>query len=124
MGFIIYGEHGKRPEGTKEVLASDLSRFYALVIDGWKPQNQIWALTKGHIILGAASAFSGIYINTIFRRKLRLAHYGQFSTYLPIAVLPTLMTAVFHKSVRFFNHTVYCLDSIENLMFFFPLSYS
>lgn len=100
MSFIIYGEHGKRPEGAKEISASSLTQFYVRVIDSWKPSSQIWALTRGPTVLGIASALSGMHINTVFRRKLRLRAYGQFSTYFPIAVLPTLMTVGFHKSVR------------------------
>lgn len=119
MSFIIFGEHGKRPEGTKEILATDLTHFYDRVIDGWRPQSQIWALTKGPGILAAASALSGIHINTIFRRKLRLQHYGQLSTYLPIGVIPAMMTLSFHKLVRFsITHIVYIrIGNVMNSFF-------
>lgn len=111
MPFIIYGEHGKTPKNAKELTAIQVSEFYDRVIKTWTPQSQIWALSKGPAVLGVVSAISGIYINSIFRRKLRLGVYGQFATYLPIAVLPTLMTVGLHKMVCIFNE-IYVLFSL------------
>lgn len=99
MSFIIHGEHGKRPEGAKQISKGNLLEFYNRVIYGWDTPSDIWALSQGASILGAASAISGIYINTVFRRKLRLGNYGHFSTYLPIAVIPTVTTALYQKTV-------------------------
>lgn len=101
MSFVIQGEPGKPPKNAKEITGSHLIQFYDRVIKTWKPSSEIWALTRGPVILGVGSALSGIFINSTFRRRLRLGYYGQFATYMPIAVLPTMMTVGFHKNVRF-----------------------
>lgn len=48
------------------------------------------------------SGLTSAYINNHYRTKLRLHNYGRFSSYLPVVVLPTLVTALFHQQV-------YCL---------------
>lgn len=124
MSFITYGEHGKRPKDAKEISAAKLTEFYTRVIDTWEPSSQIWALVRGPTVLGVASAMSGIYINHIFRRKLRLGTFGQFSTYLPNAVIPTMMAIGFHKIVcssYIYFHTytisIYCYFSHPKRLF-------
>lgn len=90
--FIQYGDHGKIPEGAKELNSDQLLEFLGKAISTWEPYEDIWALRFGPGIIGAASAATGIWLNYTFRRKLRLGIYGQFTTYFPIAVLPTAMT--------------------------------
>lgn len=70
--------------------------FYDRVIRGWKPQMQIWALSKGKQILSAAAGLGGIFILSIYRKKLRLGHFGQATSYIPIAAFPILLTSVYH----------------------------
>ena len=56
-----------------------------------------FGLRVGPGILGSLSVVSGLLINNHFRTKLKLGSYGRFSTYLPIVVIPAIMTTVFHK---------------------------
>lgn len=49
--------------------------------------------------LGIASAATGIYLNSYFRRKYKLQAYGTISTYLPTCVIPTIMSMLFHMQV-------------------------
>lgn len=123
MTFITYGEHGKRPKNAKEITAHNLAGFYDCVINTWEPPSQIWALTRGPAVLGVASAMSGIYINNIFRRKLRLGTYGQFSTYLPNAVIPTMMTIGFHKTVRS-SYIYFLIKFLLNVIFLIRTDHS
>ncbi|XP_069705524.1 uncharacterized protein [Periplaneta americana] len=37
-----------------------------------------------------------MYINSHFRSRLRLHTYGRISTYLPIVILPSMLSALFH----------------------------
>lgn len=97
--FIQYGEHGKIPVGAKELTSDQLLSFFKKVIESWDPYQDIWALRFGPGIIGAASAASGIWLNYMFRRKLRLGTIGNFATYFPIAVLPTAMTIGVQQAV-------------------------
>jgi len=58
-----------------------------------------WPFRYGFGILGACSALSGLYINSYFRNRLRLHSYGRVSSYLPLVVLPSIMSALFHHQV-------------------------
>lgn len=89
----------EKPEGAIELRRDQVVNFYDLVVSTWKPQSEIWALTFGPKILGAAGALSGMYGNMYFRKKLKLKNYGFFSTYLPNMVLPFLIVNTFHSSV-------------------------
>ncbi|XP_037028007.1 uncharacterized protein LOC119068502 [Bradysia coprophila] len=59
--------------------------------------SKTWSLQYGAGVLGVLSGLTGVYINHHYRGRLRLGSFGAFSTYLPIVVLPTLVTTAFHK---------------------------
>lgn len=63
--------------------------------------NFSWALRYGPIVLGAINSISGIMINRHYRWRFKLGSYGHFSSGIPIAVMPGLLTIVFHKHVSF-----------------------
>lgn len=88
-----------RPSGAIAVRRDQVASFYEVVVDTWKPQSEIWALTWGPKMLGAAGAFSGWYGNVYFRKKLKLKNYGFFSTYLPNVALPFLIVSSIHSAV-------------------------
>lgn len=58
-----------------------------------------WSLKYGAGILGSLSAVTGMFINHHYRGKLRLGTFGTFSTYLPIVVLPAMVSTLYHKVV-------------------------
>lgn len=89
----------EKPEGAIELRRDQVHNFYELVVQTWKPQSEIWALTYGPKILGLAGAVSGWYGNFYFRKKLKLKNYGFFSTYLPNTMLPFLIVNTLHTSV-------------------------
>lgn len=88
-----------RPNGAIAIRREQVASFYQVVVDTWKPQSEIWALTWGPKILGVAGAFSGWYGNVYFRKKLKLKNYGFFSMYLPNVALPFLIVNSFHSSI-------------------------
>lgn len=97
MSFFFNVPKGQqRPADAVEIMPSDLMEFYDRVIKGWKPQMQIWALSKGKQILSTAAGVGGIYILSIYRKKLRLGHFGQATSYLPMAGFAILLTNVYH----------------------------
>lgn len=58
-----------------------------------------WALKHGHVLIGGLSAATGAYINSYYRKKLKLGNFGQLSSYLPIVVIPTIISMVAHKGL-------------------------
>lgn len=48
-------------------------------------------------MLGGLSAVTGAYINNYYRQKLKLANFGRLSTYLPIVVIPSIVSMIAHK---------------------------
>ncbi|KAJ6637089.1 Complex I assembly factor TMEM126B, mitochondrial [Pseudolycoriella hygida] len=67
-------------------------------VDEYRGEQKLWSLRHGASLLGCLSAATGIYINHHYRSRLRLGKYGAFSTYLPIVVLPALVTTAYHKT--------------------------
>lgn len=48
-------------------------------------------------MLGGLTAATGAYINNYYRHKLKLGNWGKLSTYLPIVVIPTIVSMIAHK---------------------------
>lgn len=48
-------------------------------------------------MLGGIVAATGAYINNYYRSKLKLGNWGKLSTYLPIVVIPTVVSMIGHK---------------------------
>nr|CAD7442485.1 unnamed protein product [Timema bartmani] len=77
-------------------------RYQWKTIWDWKPRIDVWPFVHGFSILGGASGFAGLYINSHYRRKLKLLNCGRLSTYLPNVVLPAIMSTVTHH--QFASH--------------------
>ncbi|XP_021923068.1 uncharacterized protein LOC110831410 isoform X2 [Zootermopsis nevadensis] len=91
------GVYSDMPQGAIHLSEKEAREYQFRVIYGWKPERDVWPFHYGYAILGSCSALSGVYINGHFRNRLRLHSYGRLSSYLPIVVLPTIMTALFHQ---------------------------
>lgn len=95
--FFNVPKHEKRPNDAIEIPPQHLIEFFNRVVQGWRPSSDIWALAHGPSILGTSAALSGIYILSIFRKKLRLGAYGQMTSFMPIVGLPIIMSALLHR---------------------------
>lgn len=99
MSVFIRADRNTPPPKDAILLRSDqLCGFYERVVETWKPQHDIWALTYGPKILGVAGSLSGMYGSMYFRRKLKLntKGYGAVTTYLPNLILPFLLAQSAH----------------------------
>ncbi|XP_053965568.1 uncharacterized protein LOC128867953 [Anastrepha ludens] len=67
------------------------------VISNWDNRWDVWSLRYGPGLLGAMAAATGVYVNSHYRRKLKLGNYGKGSTYLPIVVIPAMFSVLAHK---------------------------
>ncbi|XP_012269267.2 uncharacterized protein LOC105693728 [Athalia rosae] len=72
-------------------------KYQTDLIREWPNLGEVSALRFGVVILSGIAAASGSYLNTHFRRKLKLGKIGFASTYLPIVALPAMAAAGIHK---------------------------
>lgn len=50
-------------------------------------------------MLGALGAATGMFVNAHYRNRLRLGKFGYIGSYIPIALLPAIMTTLFNRTV-------------------------
>ncbi|GFG36454.1 hypothetical protein Cfor_11477 [Coptotermes formosanus] len=93
---LYRGKRSEMPEGGMYLTKQEAKEYQYRVLFGWEPQRDVWPFRYGFGILSACSALSGLYINSYFRNRLRLHSYGRVSSYLPLVVLPSIMSALFH----------------------------
>lgn len=99
MTLFKENNDGKIPANAKIITKQEILSVYQKIFQTWNPKSEIRAITNGPVALGVSSALTGMYINNYFRRKLRLGLFGQFSSYLPIVIIPTIVTSMFHQMV-------------------------
>lgn len=68
-----------------------------------------WALRHGPVVLGAMSSISSLMINKHYRFKFKLGNFGYVASSFPLAVMPGILTLLFHKyvSICFFINQFY-----------------
>ncbi|CAH0714137.1 unnamed protein product, partial [Brenthis ino] len=67
------------------------------VISKWDPWTDTWALRHGPVVLGAMSSISSLLINKHYRFKFKLGNFGYVASSFPLAVMPGILTLLFHK---------------------------
>lgn len=76
-------------------------------------------MRHGSGFLGVCAGAAGIYFNSYYRKKLKLGNFGQFSTYLPIAVVPTIMALGFHRAVS----TLFVIHNLQSSLIIWKLDW-
>ncbi|XP_049948836.1 uncharacterized protein LOC126456946 [Schistocerca serialis cubense] len=85
------------PPGAIILSEENVLEYHWKLVKHWTPTEDVWPFRHGLTILGAAASLSGIYMNSYYRKKLFLGDAGRFATYLPVAVLPGIMSTLFHQ---------------------------
>lgn len=75
---------------------NDALKYQLNILKNWKHSGDIWPIKYGSTILASFAAFAGIYMNNYYRMKLKLFHYGQVASYLPICIMPALTSYLLH----------------------------
>ncbi|XP_046991027.1 uncharacterized protein LOC124596082 isoform X2 [Schistocerca americana] len=96
------------PPGAIILSEENVLEYHWKLVKHWTPTEDVWPFRHGLTILGAAASLSGIYMNSYYRKKLFLGDAGRFATYLPVAVLPGIMSTLFHQqlAIRYFTYDV------------------
>ncbi|VEN54061.1 unnamed protein product [Callosobruchus maculatus] len=71
-------------------------QYQTKILNNWNTPSDIFAYKYGSVFLGTATMLAGAYTNNFFRRKFKVTKYGQVSSYLPISVVPAMMSLIFH----------------------------
>ncbi|XP_072744606.1 uncharacterized protein [Anoplolepis gracilipes] len=85
------------PKGSIMMTKAEALAHQANLVRNWKPQSDVWSLIYGRPILAAAAAFTGLYINHRFRRKLKFRNYGLFATTAGLTTGPTVATSILYS---------------------------
>lgn len=94
---------GKLPEDAVTISYEEALNHQLNLIHDWPKTSEVWPLRSGISILGIAASSAGMYINSHYRRKLKLRAIGLMTTYLPIVVLPGISSTLLHKTLITYN---------------------
>ncbi|CAG9823258.1 unnamed protein product [Phaedon cochleariae] len=84
---------------TDAVVLSELQAtdYQMRILNNWTPQSDIFGYKYGTALLGAATMFTGMFINNFFRIKFKLLKYGWISSYLPMCIVPSTLSCLYHQ---------------------------
>ncbi|CAH1993972.1 unnamed protein product [Acanthoscelides obtectus] len=71
-------------------------QYQTKILNNWKATSDIFWYKYGSVFLGTATMLSGAYANNYLRRKFKVMKFGRISSYLPISVVPAMMSVLFH----------------------------
>ncbi|KAG7173650.1 Transmembrane protein 126A-like, partial [Homarus americanus] len=66
------------------------------LIHEWKPTSDVFALKNYMFALSALSSGSGAYINSYYRKVVKLRNQAFISTLLPVVILPSVVASLLH----------------------------
>lgn len=87
------------PKDAVILSRQDALKHQADVLRKWKHTSDVWPIRYGGAILASFSAITGMYINNYYRTRFKLFQYGKISSYLPICVLPAVMSLTLHTEL-------------------------
>ncbi|XP_068237512.1 uncharacterized protein [Palaemon carinicauda] len=67
------------------------------LIGTWKPASDVYAFKYYPYVTGIASALSGAYINSYYRKKVKLRNMVFLPTALPLIFLPGVVSTLLHN---------------------------
>lgn len=89
----------KIPEGAVMLTKYEALQEQSSLILNWKPQSEVWPLIHGRGILSITASLSAFYINSRFRRTLKLRHINHLPVVITLTAGPALLTALFHTQI-------------------------
>ncbi|KAI9590278.1 hypothetical protein GQX74_008446 [Glossina fuscipes] len=91
------GRTAELPKDAVIITEGQALAYQWKMISNWDKPGEVWSLRYSPPVLGSLAVFTSVFINNHYRTKLRLGTYGQFSTYLPIVIIPALLSIGCHK---------------------------
>ncbi|XP_059616778.1 transmembrane protein 126A [Phlebotomus argentipes] len=97
MDLLVKFKFPREEYDDRELTEQKMLALQYEIINDWKKKKETDYLINGPPALGIVGALCGIYVNSYYRRKLKLRSFGRGTSYLPIVVLPALVAPVVHK---------------------------
>lgn len=94
---ILRSEGGEVPKDAEVLSYSEALTYQWNQIYEWKPKKETWAFRDGVNIIGTCAGITGLYINTYYRRRLRLTKYGLLTSYVSLGLTPVFLSLIIHK---------------------------
>lgn len=94
-----FSRYEEIPEGAVRISSEDVFIYQMERLRKWKPQSEVWPLTKGAGACAASAVVSAVLTNNHFRRHFRLRHYGRASGYMIVVCMPTVVTFIIHSAL-------------------------
>ncbi|CAK9798006.1 Transmembrane protein 126A [Anthophora plagiata] len=79
-----------------EITDADAIQIQTTLMKEWEPKREVWSLRYGDFIVGANAGISGLIINSMFRKKLKLLHHGLIYTTC-LTVAPVFIATINHN---------------------------
>ncbi|XP_063705756.1 uncharacterized protein LOC134834883 [Culicoides brevitarsis] len=86
------------PKGAVQMTKEEALEYQLKTVQKWPSSYEVWPLKYASPICGVASMLSAAFVNTHFRRKLKLFSHHRFASYVPTVCLPAIMTTLFHSN--------------------------
>ncbi|KAJ8919120.1 hypothetical protein NQ315_012105 [Exocentrus adspersus] len=85
------------PSDAVMLSEEDALNYHYKILNNWKNDSDVFAYRYGAIFLGITSSITGVYLNSHFRKKLKLFHYGKIASYLPLCTIPAFAAYLLHQ---------------------------
>uniref|UniRef100_A0A182N066 Transmembrane protein 126A n=1 Tax=Anopheles dirus TaxID=7168 RepID=A0A182N066_9DIPT len=95
---LLHKKTSEIPQDAVRLTEDEAVRYFMKLVQGWESRSEVWPIVYTPGVLGASTVFAGFYINSYYRRVLKLGNYGRLSSYLPAVALPAIMATVFHTT--------------------------
>ncbi|XP_013787901.1 uncharacterized protein LOC106471827 [Limulus polyphemus] len=96
---IVKFERGSVPEGAIILTEEEAVQARLQLVHSWKPRSEVWPFTYGQVLISAISGAGGFYCNHYYRKCMKLRNCARMSTYIPVVVLPSLLTPILHSTL-------------------------
>ncbi|XP_017780560.1 PREDICTED: transmembrane protein 126A [Nicrophorus vespilloides] len=93
---LIKGKLSEIPSDAVLLSEKEAVEYQVKLIRNWRYPMDVFAFKYGACLLASSSAAAGIYMNSHYRMKFKLLHYGRVSSYMPIVLLPAALSLILH----------------------------
>uniref|UniRef100_A0A182QAC0 Transmembrane protein 126A n=1 Tax=Anopheles farauti TaxID=69004 RepID=A0A182QAC0_9DIPT len=95
---LLHKKVSEIPQDAVRLSEEEAVQYFMKLVRGWESKSEVWPIIYTPGLLGGCTVFTGFYINSYYRRVLKLGNYGRLSSYLPAVALPAIMATVFHTT--------------------------
>lgn len=96
---LLKGKKFELPPDAVILTEEEAFQYQTKILADWSRTSDIFAYKYGGRFLGLMSGLTGAIINSHYRFKFKLLSYGRGSSYLPVIVIPSMISFLFHTEM-------------------------